>query len=153
MRKHQRLPFVAVVFCVLLPYGVNTFDTAFFTTIQAWMFPFWYYIHDFGQWLGFGRIIPVFIDPMYPLPLVLLGLLWFILGLSTSMLLHALYLDQIQQRSAILLLLGGLVSQLIITHLVFLYVLDYIVGYTIPLPIHTLLVLLLIAFVPERSID
>jgi hypothetical protein len=138
---------------VLLPYGVREPGAPFFTPLQEWIFPFCYYIHDFGQWLGPGIIIPVF-NPTYSLPLVLLGLglLWFVLGLSTSALLHALYLGQIQQRPVILLLLIALASQLIITYFVFSYVFDYTLDFAIPLPFHTLLVLTLAAFVPERNV-
>ena len=30
------------------------------TTNQYWFFPLWTYLHDFGNWLEFGFIIPPF---------------------------------------------------------------------------------------------
>jgi hypothetical protein len=140
---------------MLLPYGVIEYPTWIFSTNQQWLFPFWYFIHDYGVWLGNGVWRFLYPFPWYDLPLVLLGLLWFVLGLSTSRLLHEFYTGQFQRLQVVLLLVGAFVSQIIITSLVLLYVHIYgaDVTHLNPLPVHTLLVLLLAAFVPERSAE
>ena len=144
-----------MVLSLFLPYGVIEVPTWIFSTNQFWLFPFWYYVHDFGVWLGNGVWHFLFPFPWHEFPLVLLGLMWFVLGLSTSRLLHEFYIGQIQRLQVVLLLVGAFFSQMIMTSLVLLHV--YIYGASIthlnPLPVHTLLVLLLAAFIPERSAE
>jgi hypothetical protein len=141
MEKHSRLLYVSMLLSVLLPYGVITYSTAIFSTNQQWLFPFWYFIHDFGEWLGFGLIVPVFIDRWYPLPLVLLGLTLFVLGLASSKLLHELNLGNEGRNQVILILIAALVSQLVMTYLIMLQGRSFSSISAIPVPIHTLIVL------------
>ncbi|MHA2063962.1 MAG: hypothetical protein ACXABY_06210 [Candidatus Thorarchaeota archaeon] len=149
----MHLPFATLILSALLPYGVITYGTMIFSTNQQWLFPFWYYIHDFGNWFGPGLIVPVFTDPQYPFSFVLLGLLWFVVGISTSKLLHSLHLNQIEKRLGQFLLLGTLVSQLLLTFPALSFGYGYTLDYAIPIPIHTLLMLMLTGFAPEESVD
>ncbi len=152
MEKRSRLPYVAMILSMLLPYGVVTYSSAPLITIQEWLFPFWYYVY-YLDWPGWSIRI-IFTDSWYPfLFFGLLGLLWFVLGLASSKLLHELYLGQMQQNSLILLLLGALASQVVMTSFVMLFVFNLTLPQAIPLPVHTVLVLLLTAFVPERNVE
>ena len=153
MEKRLYLPYAAMVLSIFLPYGVIEGSTEIFTTIQRWLFPFWYFIHDYGVFLGRGVFRFLYPFSWYDFPLVLLGLMLFVLGLSTSKLLHELYLSRVQRRFFILLLLGAFASQIITTSLVFHQVYISAWNYAIPLPIHTLLVLILAALVPDRSVE
>lgn len=153
MEKHLRVPHVAMVLSILLPYAIIEEPTWIFSTNQQWLFPFWYYIHDYGVWFEHGIFKFLYPFPWYEFPLVFLGILWFVLGLSISKLLHELYLGRIQQRFFVLLLLGALASQVMMTSIVLLQVYIFTLDYVMPLPVHTLLVLILSAFVPERYVE
>lgn len=152
MEKNSRLLIVTTILSTLLPYGLISYSSGFSTTVQEWLFPFWYYVNDL-DWPGPGVIRIIFTDPWYPFPLILLGLLWAVLGLASSKLLHDFYLDQIPRNLIILLLLGALTSQIVMTFPVMLYLLDFTPPYAIPLPFHTLLILVLTIFVSKRSAD
>ncbi len=135
-----------------LPYGVVTTDTAAMSTNQYWLFPFWMYLHGFGEWLGLGIIIPPFV-PAYPLPLLFLGLLWIVLGFYICRVLHQFYAGQIEAKSAWLSTLGVLVFQIIMTISVVLVAISgYWIILIIPLPIHTLIVMVLLK-VEIRRVD
>jgi len=140
-----------MVSSAFLPYGVVTTDTPAMSTNQFWLFPFWMYLHDFGNWLGFGVIIHPFV-PAYPLPLLFLGLLWIILGFHICRVLPRFYAGQIEAKSAWLSTLGVLVFQIIMTaFIVFIVMSDWII-LVIPLPIHSLIVLVLLK-VEIRRVD
>ena len=110
------------------------------------------YVHDFGDWLGFGGIIPPFV-PYYPLPLLFLGLLWIVFGFYTCRVLHRFYAGQVEAKSAWLSTLGVLVFQTIMTISVVLVAMsDYMIILVIPLPIHTLIVIVLLK-VEIRRVD
>jgi hypothetical protein len=64
----SRLPIIAFVSSILLPYGISTAGTPMMTTNQYWLFPLWTYVHDFGTWLGMGVIIPPFLPSFSLLP-------------------------------------------------------------------------------------
>jgi hypothetical protein len=140
-----------MVSSAFLPYGAVTAHTGLMSTNQYWLFPFWMYVHDFGNWLGFGGIMLPFV-PLYPLPLLFLGLLWIILGFYTCRVLHRFYAGQIEAKSAWLSTFGVLVFQIIMTaSIVFIAMSDWIV-LNIPLPIHTLIVIVLLK-VEIRRVD
>jgi hypothetical protein len=153
LEKRLYLPYAVMVLSILLPYGVIEMPTMIFSNIQLWLFPFWYYGYDLFYEHGGIRILFPF--PWYEFPLVILSLMWFVLGLSTSVLLRELYLGRIQRLQVVLLLSGALLSQMLMTSLVLLHVYIYgaFISHMNPLPVHTLLVLLLAAFVPERSAE
>ena len=135
-----------------LPYGVVTTNSWGMSTNQFWLFPFWMYLHDFGEWLGLGVIIPPFV-PTYPLPLLFLGLLWCALGFYTGKVLHRFYAGQIETKIAWLSTLTVLVFQIIMTiSTVLIAMSDYWIILVIPLPIHSLIVLVLLK-VEIRRVD
>jgi hypothetical protein len=140
LEKRLRLPYVAVVLSLLLPYGVIEGPSWIGTIVQQWLFPFWEIVNVSGthNYRAFHFLFPF---PWYEFPLVLLGLMWFILGLSTSKLLQELYMGRIQRRFFILLLLGALASQYIMTYLMLYHVYIFTLDYVLPWPVHTLLVL------------
>jgi len=136
---------------VFLPYGIVTTDTPIMSTNQFWLFPFWMYLHDFGEWLGLGVIIPPFV-PVFPFPLLFLGLLQIMLGFYIYRVLHRFYAGQIEAKTAWLSTLGVLVFQTIMTvFIVFISMSDWII-LVIPLPIHTLIVIVLLK-VEIRRVD
>ena len=151
MQEKSRVPLFAMVSSAFLPYGVVTAHTLIESTIQFWLFPLWMYVHDFGNWIGFGMIWPSFV-PTYPLPLLFLGLLWIILGFHICRVLHRFYAGQIEAKSAWLSTLGVLVFQIIMTaFIVFIVMSDWII-LVIPLPIHSLIVVVLLK-VEIRRVD
>ena len=102
--------------------------------------------------MGFGVIVPPIV-PAYPLPLLLLSLLWVILGFYICRVLHRFYTGQIKAKSAWLSTLGVLVFQIIMTISVVLIVMsDYMAILVIPLPIHTLIVVVLLK-IEIRRVD
>lgn len=102
--------------------------------------------------MGFGVIVPPIV-PAYPLPLLLLSLLWVILGFYTCRVLHRFYTGQIKAKSAWLSTLGVLVFQIIMTISVVLIVMSgYMAILVIPLPIHTLIVVVLLK-IEIRRVD
>ncbi len=140
-----------MVSSTFLPYGAVTAHTGLMSTNQYWLFPFWMYVHDFGNWLGFGGIMLPFV-PLYPLPLLFLGLLWIILGFYTCRVLHRFYAGQTEAKPAWLSTLSVLVFQIIMTaFIVFIVMSDWII-LVIPLPIHSLIVLVLLK-VEIRRVD
>ena len=141
MEKRLYLPYVAMVLSILLPYGVSEVHPIIGSPFQRWLFPFWTYSYGFSFGYVFRTVDFLFPFPWYEFPFVLLGLMWFILGLSTSKLLHELYMGRIQRRFFILLLLGALASQYIMTYLMLYHVYIFTLVYVIPWPVHTLLVL------------
>ncbi|MCK4279675.1 MAG: hypothetical protein KAW94_03770 [Candidatus Thorarchaeota archaeon] len=151
MQKQSRMPLIVMASSVFLPYGIVTTDTPIMSTNQFWLFPFWMYLHDFGNWLGFGVIIPPFV-PAFPLPLLFLGLLWIMLGFYICRVLHRFCVGQIEAKSAWLSTLGVLVFQTIMTvFIVFILMSDWII-LVIPLPIHSLIVLILLK-IEIRRVD
>ncbi len=101
--------------------------------------------------MGFGVIIPPIV-PAYPLPLLLLSVLWIMLGFYICWVLHRFYTGQIKAKSAWLSTLGVLVFQTIMTaFIVFILMSDWII-LVIPLPIHTLIVIVLLK-VEIRRVD
>ena len=136
-----------------LPYGVVTTDTPIMSTTQFWLFPFWIYLHDFGEWLGLGVIIIPPFMPTSPFPLLSLGLLWCALGFYVGGILHRFYAGQIKAKAAWSSTLHVLVFQIIMTIFIDLIVIP---GYwnilVIPLPIHTLIVIVLLK-VEIRRVD
>jgi hypothetical protein len=142
LEKRLRLPYVAMVLSLLLPYGVIEGRTMIGTTVQQWLFPFWEIFHSYASWYGDYWGVYFFLPvPWLRFPLFMLSLMWFILGLSTSKLLHELYMGRIQRRFFILLLLGALASQYIMTYLMLYHVYIFTLDYVLPWPVHTLLVL------------
>ncbi len=102
--------------------------------------------------MGFGVIIPPIV-PAYPLPLLLLSVLWIMLGFYICWVLHRFYTGQIKAKSAWLSTLGVLVFQIIMTISVVLVVMSgYMTILVIPLPIHTLIVIVLLK-VEIRRVD
>jgi len=149
--KISYVPIILMVLNMLLPYGVFGFPTWIFSTVQVWFFPFWYYSYDQywgGPWEG--RISNVFTEPLYGLPLVPLGILWFVLGLAASKLLQELYVGNVQRLLVILLLVGSLVSQTMMIFIVLAEMNIITLDYVIPLPIHTIFVLVLSIVIPVR---
>ncbi|MCK4567570.1 MAG: hypothetical protein KAU48_09705 [Candidatus Thorarchaeota archaeon] len=143
LQEKPRVPLLVIVSSAFLPYGVVTTDTAGMSINQFWLFPFWMYLHDFGNWLGFGVIIPPFV-PAFPLPLLFLGLLWIMLDFYICRVLHRFYAGQIKAKAAWLSTLGVLAFQTIMTaFIVFISMSDWII-LVIPLPIHTLIVIVLL---------
>lgn len=140
MEKRLYLPYAAMILSILLPYGVIEIHPDIGSPFQRWLFPFWTYSHGFSFGYSFRTVDFLFPFPWYEFPFVLLGLMWFVLGLSTSKLLHNLYLGRVQKRFFILLLLGALTSQIIMTYLMLKYVYIFTLEYVIPWPVHTLLV-------------
>lgn len=152
LQEKSRVPLLVIVSSAFLPYGVVITDTPIMITNQFWLSPFWMYLHDFGNWLGFGVIIPPFV-PAFPLPLLFLGLLWIMLGFYTCRVLHRFYAGQIKAKSAWLSTLGVLVFQIIMTISVVLVAMSgYMTILVIPLPIHTLIVIALLK-VEIRRVD
>lgn len=140
-----------MILSVLLPYAVIEVLPPIFSANQEWLFLFWYYVHDYGVLSKYGVFHFLFQFSGRELPMVALGVMWFVMSLSTSILLRELYLGQIQLRLVILLLLIALVSQAMITIPVLLHVYSDMLNYVIPLPLHTFAVLLLAAIAPERN--
>ncbi|MGY5861227.1 MAG: hypothetical protein RTU09_02470 [Candidatus Thorarchaeota archaeon] len=152
MQKKSRVPLFAKVSSAFLPYGVVTAHTLIESTIQFWLFPFWMYVHDFGNWIKVGIIWLSFV-PTYPLPLLILGLLWTILGFYICRILHRFYEGQVEAKSAWVLVLRVLVFQIIMTISIALVVMTgYMVVLVIPLPIHTVIVIVLLK-VEIRRVD
>jgi hypothetical protein len=139
-----------MVLGVLLPYAVIEVPSMIFSDNQMWLFPFWYYVHDYGVWSEHG-VFRFFPFARSELPFAVLGAMWFVLGLSTSILLRELYLGKIQRKLVMLLFFVALVSQVWMTLLVLLHVYIYTLNYVIPLPLHMFAVLLLAAIAPERN--
>ena len=145
------MPLLVIVSSAFLPYGMVTAGTGIMTTNQYWLFPLWMYVHDFGNWLGFGGIFLPFV-PTYPLPLLFLGLLWIMLGFYLCWILHRFHEGQIEAKSAWLSTLGVLAFQIIMTAFIaFIAMSDWII-LVIPLPIHTLIVIVLLK-VEVRRVD
>ena len=144
MEKRLYLPYAVMALSILLPYGVIEGSSMIGMTVQQWLFPFWEIVHSYAPWNGEYWGVYVFLpfpQPWYEFPLVILNLMWFVLGISTSKLLHELYMGRIQRRFFILLLLGALASQYIMTYLMLYHVYIFTLDYVLPWPVHTLLVL------------
>ncbi|MFX1560991.1 MAG: hypothetical protein ACFFBL_10425 [Promethearchaeota archaeon] len=153
MEKRSRLTYAVMIMSILLPYGVIEGPTVIGTTVQQWLFPFWVIAHSYASWYGDYWGVYVILPvpwPWYEFPLVMLNLMWFVLGLSTGNLLHELYMGQIQRRFFILLLLGALASQIIMTYLMLQHVYIYTLEYVNPWPVHTLLVFSLTVLYKKR---
>ncbi len=149
MQKQSRLPLISIASSILLPYGAVTTYTGFFTTNQYWLFPLWTYIHDFGQWLGFGRIIPPFV-PSFWLPPPILGLIWCVLGLYVSKVLRQFYSSQRDAKSVWLPTLIILILQIVVTIIVGFIVWEGFLLLVVPLPLHFLIVLILLGIQVRR---
>ncbi len=149
MQKQSRLPHIATASSILLPFGFVTTSTMIETSNQFWLFPLWTYVHDFGNWFGFGVIIPPF-SPLFPLLWSILGLIWCVLGLSISKALHQFYASQRDAKSVWLPTIRLLVLQIIVTIIV-----NFITWYgwlivVVPLPLHFLIVLYLLRIQTQR---
>ncbi len=143
MQKQSRLPLIAVASSILLPYGVVITDTVAMTTNQFWLFPLWAYLPVFSNWMGFGFVIPPFL-PSFPLLPSVMGLLWCILGLYASRLLHQFYAGQRDAKSVWLSTLKLLILQIIVTIIAGFIVWGYGLLLVVPLPLHFLIVLFLL---------
>ena len=149
MQKQSCLPLIATASSILLPYGIVTTGTAIMTTNQYWLFPLWTYLHDFENWLGFGFIIPPFLPSFSFLPPVL-GLLWCVLGLYVSKVLHQFYASQRDAKSVWLPTLCMLILQITVTIIVGFIVWDGWLPLVVPLPLHFLIVLFLLRIQVQR---
>lgn len=152
MKKQSRLPLFVMASSAFLPYAVVTTGTEIGTTNQYWLFPFWRYVHDFGVWLGPGRIIPPFAST-YPLPLLFLGWLWCALGFYTGWILRLFYARQIEAKIAWFSTLIVLVFQTIMTiPIVSVAISNRWNIPVIPLPIQTIIVIALLT-IEIRRVD
>ena len=149
MQKQSRLPLIAIASSILLPYGIVTTHTPIFSTNQYWLFPLWTYIHDFGHWLGFGRIIPPFLPSFSLLPPIL-GLIWCVLGLYVSKVLRKFYSRQRDAKSVWLPTLSILILQIIVTIIVGFIVWEGWFLLVVPFPLHFLIVLILLGIQVRR---
>lgn len=143
MQKQSRLPLIAVASSILLPYGIVITDTVAMITNQFWLFPLWTYLPVFSNWMGFGIIIPPFL-PSFPLLPSVMGLLWCILGLYASRLLHQFYAGQRDAKSVWSPTLIILMLQIIVTIIVGFIDWGNMLILVIPLPLHFLIVLFLL---------
>ncbi|MFW9833508.1 MAG: hypothetical protein ACFFEK_05910 [Candidatus Thorarchaeota archaeon] len=141
-QKLSRLPFIAFLSSLLLPYGIVIADTWIMTPIQIWLFPLWSYVNDFGIWLGLGILVPPFL-PSFPILPSFSGLAWVIIGLYSSRVLQHVYDGQEDAGVLWQLALRLLVIQVIATIIV-----SFIAWYgwliiVVPLPLHFVIVLYL----------
>ncbi|TFG28348.1 hypothetical protein EU527_17440 [Candidatus Thorarchaeota archaeon] len=126
-----------------MPYGVVTTSSMIESNNQYWIFPLWTYIHDFGNWLDLGVIIPPFL-PSFSLLLPIVGLIWCVLGLYTAMILNQFYNGQRDAKSVWLPTIYLLVLQVIVTTVLGFVVWHVWLILVIPLPFHYLIILLLL---------
>lgn len=152
MQKQSGPSLIAIASSILLPYGMLTAGTPIMITNQYWFFPFWTYIHDFGNWLEFGHIIPAF-TPSFSLLPPIMGLVWFILGLYVSIALHQFYSGNIDAKSVWLPTLCILVLQMLVTIIVGFIVWNRWLDLVVPLPLHFLIVLVLVQMEIKEVID
>ena len=139
MQKLSSKSLIAIASSVLLPYGTVTANTWIFTTNQYWLFPLWTYVHDFGNWLGFGMVIPIFL-PSFPYLTSILGLIWLMLGLYISRALNQLCFGQREAHSVRTLTQFVLLVQIIGTVVVSFIVWIGMIVIVIPLPLQPLVV-------------
>jgi len=140
--ERSHFPVIAVLTSILLPYGVVTTQSMIESTNQFWLFPLLIYVHDFGNWLGYGIIIPAIlpsdIDP--PLPPIS-GIVWCAIGLYTSLLLYQFYKSRRDARSVWLPTLIALIIQAATTSILSFFVVREWSPIIVPLPLHFLIVL------------
>jgi hypothetical protein len=154
LQKISRGPFIAVASSIFLPYGVVTSNTAIETQNQFWLFPFWMYVHDFGNWMGYGRIVPPLLTTTtYPLLVLFLGIIWFAFGFCISMALYRFYSNQMQARLVWLPALSMLTLQICLTTIAAFIIWSGWIVYVIPLPLGALVVLFLLWFEMRRMAD
>ncbi len=149
MQKQSYLPLITIMSSIFLPYAIITSATPIMTTNQYWFFPLWTYIHDFGNWLEFGFIIPAF-TPSFSLLPTIVGLLWCILGLYVSRSLHQFYSGKRDAKSVWFPTLSILVLQILVTAIVGLIIWMSWLILIVPLPLHFLTVLLLVRLQIQR---
>jgi len=142
MRDFSRESQIAMAASILLPYGTVTANTWIFTSNQYWLFPLWSYVHDFGNWLGFGVIIPPFL-PSFSYLISILGVIFLMLGLYISILLNQVLFGLREKKSFQILALCFLLLQIISTILVTTIMWGVSVVLSIPLPVQPLIVLFL----------
>jgi len=141
--------YITTALSILLPYGIVTTDTVGMTIIQVWLFPLWNYVHDFGNWMGFGVITPPFL-PSFPLLPSILGVIWCGLGIYVSKSLHQYKLGQRGKMSVWILILGSLILQIIATIILGFVVWGNYLQWVVPLPIHFLIILFLLLLQTHR---
>jgi len=142
LTDYSRESQIAIAASILLPYGTVTVSTMIFTTNQYWLFPLWTYLHDFGNWLEFGVIIPPFL-PSFSYLLSILGVIFLILGLYFSRALNQVLSGQRERKSLQIRVLCYLFLQIISTIFVSLTMWGVSVVLIIPLPFQSLIVLYL----------
>lgn len=137
----RRLPLIALVASVMLPYGVVTGNNAVFPTYQFWIFPLWMIVHDFGNWYGWGRFYPP-----AAFPLLFWGLILLAFSLCVRISLQWFYSDRGQARFVWAVIFSVLVLQIYGTIIVAFSVWtswNYLSFLIIPLPLQPLIVLFL----------
>lgn len=141
MQQQSRLPLIAFVTSILLPYGFMITDSVAITKNQFLLFPLWIYLHGFG-------IVPHFLPTFYLLAPIM-GLIWCLLGLYTSKALRQFYADQMDAKSVWLPTISMLMLQIIVTIIVGFIGFEYLI-LVIPLPLHFLIVLFLLLIQVQR---
>jgi hypothetical protein len=114
MERKSLITSIVVLTSILLPYGVVTADTPAMTINQYWLFPLWIYLHDFGNWLGFGTIIPPFLTSFSVIPSIA-GLIWCVLGIFLAMNLNQVFRGQIDAKTVWTRAVYLLVVQVLLT--------------------------------------
>ena len=143
MRRTSRLPFISILTSVLLPYGVVVADTPIMTMNQYWLFPLWTYLNDFGNWLGFGTIIPPFLPSFSIIPSIA-GLIWCVLGIYLARNLDQVYKDQIDAKIVWTRAVYLLIVQVLATIGLSVLVWNIWIILILPVPLHFLIILVLI---------
>ncbi|MBY8999095.1 MAG: hypothetical protein KGD60_15340, partial [Candidatus Thorarchaeota archaeon] len=105
MEKISRIPLISSMTSILLPYGIITTNTMIMTTNQYWLFPLWTYLHDFGNWLDYGVIIPPFL-PSFSFLVPIMGLILCVLGFYIAIILNQYYKGQRDAKSVWLPTIG-----------------------------------------------
>lgn len=145
MERISRILLITSMTSILLPYGIITTSTISMAINQYWLFPLWTYLHDFGNWLGFGIIIPPILPTFSFLQLVI-GLILCVLGFYIAIILNQYYRGKREAKSVWQPTIGLLVLQVMVVAL-FSFTIGYgMTFFSIPLPLHCLLVLSLVRF-------